>query len=90
MERVISDYPYFDAQEVTMEQWEKIERLALEEDKYRDFFQVIREWKNRDPEGSKTFWILGIKIIQSVEQNQMPFINAGLKSKKHLAGHLSV
>ena len=32
----------------------------------------------------------GIKIIQSVEQNQMPFINAGLKSKKHLAGHLSV
>ena len=82
MERVISDYPYFDAQEVTMEQWEKIERLALEEDKYRDFFQVIREWKNRDPEG--------IKIIQSVEQNQMPFINAGLKSKKHLAGHLSV
>lgn len=32
----------------------------------------------------------GIKIIQSVEQDQMPFINAGLKSKKHLAGHLSV
>lgn len=60
LERVISDYPYFDAQEVTMEQWEKIERLALEEDKYRDFFQVIREWKNRDPEGSKTFWILGV------------------------------
>ena len=60
LERVIPDYPYFDAQEVTMEQWEKIERLALEEDKYRDFFQVIREWKNRDPEGSKTFWILGV------------------------------
>lgn len=57
---VIPDYPYFDVQEVTTEQWKKIERLALEEGKYKDFFQVIREWKCRDPEGSKTFWILGV------------------------------
>ena len=82
LERVISDYPYFDAQEVTMEQWEKIERLALEEGKR------VEKQRSGGKQNFLDSW--GIKIIQSVEQDQIPFINAGLKSKKHLAGHLSV
>lgn len=60
LEQVIHDYPYFAPQKVTIEQWGKIERLALADDKYRKFFQEIREWKHRDPENRKDFWIYGV------------------------------
>jgi len=60
LEQVIPNYPYFAEQEVTMEQWERIEGFALEDGKFQEFFQKIREWKSRDPEGSKTFWIHGV------------------------------
>ena len=47
-------------QKITTEQWEQIEKLALEDGKFRDFFQKIKEWKSKDPEGSNSFWIHGV------------------------------
>lgn len=60
LEQVIPNYPYYAPQEVTVEQWDRIERLALTDGKFQEFFQKVREWKSKDPAGSKSFWILGI------------------------------
>ena len=60
LEQVIPDFSYYASQKITTEQWEQIEKLALEDGKFRDFFQKIKEWKSKDPEGSNSFWIHGV------------------------------
>ena len=55
LEQVIPDFSYYASQKITTEQWEQIEKLALEDGKFRDFFQKIKEWKSKDPEGSNSF-----------------------------------
>lgn len=60
LEQVIPDFSYYASQKITTEQWEQIEKLALEDGKFRGFFQKIKEWKSKDPEGSNSFWIHGV------------------------------
>ena len=61
LEQVIPDFSYYASQKITTEQWEQIEKLALEDGKFRDFFQKIKEQKSKDPEGSNSFWIHGVQ-----------------------------
>lgn len=60
LNQVIPDFQYCAPQKITMEQWEQIQRLALETDEYQEFFKKISEWKIRDPGNSKFFWIYGV------------------------------
>lgn len=60
LEQVIPNYPYDGPQEVTVAQWERIERLAWNDGHFQEFFQKIREWKRKDPAGSNCFWVYGV------------------------------
>lgn len=60
IERVMSDFPYYSSEEVTVEQWTEMETSALQDGKFSEFFRRIREWKSGDPEGRDSFWIHGV------------------------------
>lgn len=60
LEQVIPNYSYYSSQRITMAQWAQIEKLALRDGKFQEFFQKIREWKEKDPERSNSFWIHGV------------------------------
>ena len=60
LEQVIPNYKYFGPQRVTQKEWKRIETLALEQNEYKDFFQEIDNWKEKDPENSDFFWIQGV------------------------------
>lgn len=60
IEKVISDYKYFGAQKVTLEEWKKIEKLALTTDNFKQFFLQVINWIYNDPFKSDSFWIYGV------------------------------
>lgn len=63
-DKVFSEYAYYGPQKVKIEQWNKVEKICIEDNKWNssieEFFMKVRSWLQSGNKGEDYFWILGI------------------------------